>query len=99
MYRASHDSLASTIARLEDELRTLQALRAPARPAERTLWVVTAVSLLLAVFAGAAVVSLHDRAADAERRFEGARVRLERKTQDLGTCETFAFHELAAARD
>jgi hypothetical protein len=39
------------------------------------------------------------RADDTERRFQGARVRLERKTQDLGACESFAFHELHAAED
>jgi len=99
MYRASHDTLASTIERLEAELRTIRALRAPPRPRERVLWTVTAVSVLCALFAVAALGSLRARADDAERRFDGARVRLERKTQDLGACESFAFHELHALED
>jgi hypothetical protein len=60
---------------------------------------VSAVSLLCALFAGAAVVSVRDRAEDAERRYLGARIRLERKTQDLGTCEAMGFHQLAATQD
>jgi hypothetical protein len=99
MYRASHDTLASTIERLEAELRTIRALRAPPRPRERILWAVTAVSLLCGLLAGAAVVSVRDRAEDAERRYLGARIRLERKTQDLGTCEALAFHQLTATQD
>ena len=99
MYRASHDTLASTIERLEAELRTIRALRAPPRPRERVLLAVTFVSVLCVVFAAAGLTSVRARADDAERRFEGARVRLERKTQDLGACESFAFHELHAAED
>jgi hypothetical protein len=99
MYRASHDTLASTIERLETELSTMRALRAPPRPRERVLWAVSAVSVLGAVFAVAALTSVSARADYAERRFEGARVRLERKTQDLGACESFAFHELRETRD
>jgi hypothetical protein len=99
MYRASHDTLTSTIERLEAELRTIRALRAPPRPRERVLWTVTVVSALCALFAVAALGSVRTRADDTERRFQGARVRLERKTQDLGACESFAFHELHAAED
>jgi hypothetical protein len=99
MYRASHDTLASTIERLEAELSTIRSLRAPARPRERVLWAVSIVSFLCALFAVAALTSVRTRAEDAERRYEGARVRLERKTQDLGACESFAFHELRATRD
>jgi len=99
MYRASHDTLASTIARLDAELRELRALRAPPRPRERVLWVVTAMSVLAALFAVAACGAQRARADDAERRFDGARVRLERKTADLGVCESLAFHELRGDRD
>jgi hypothetical protein len=99
MYRASHDTLAATIEHLEAELRTIRALRAPPRPREKALWAVTVVSALCAVFAVAALTSVRARADDAERKFEGSRVRLERKTQDLGACESFAFHELHAAED
>jgi hypothetical protein len=99
MYRASHDTLAATIERLEAELRTIHALRAPPRPREQALWAVTAVSVLCAVFAVAALTSVRARAEDAERKFEGSRVRLEQKTEDLRACETFAFHELHAAED
>jgi hypothetical protein len=99
MYRASHDTLASTVQRLEAELRTIRALRAPPRPRERMLWGVTVVSVLCSLFALAALSSVQARADDAERRFDGARVRLERKTADLGACEAFAFHELHATRD
>ena len=99
MYRAPHDTFASTIERLESELREIRALRAPRRPRERILWAVTAMSLLAAAFAVAACVSAGARADDAERRFDGARVRLERKTQDLGACESFALRSLRAAQD
>jgi hypothetical protein len=99
MYRASHDTLASTIERLEGELRTIRALRAPLRPREHVLWAVTLASVLGALFAVAACSAAGVRADDAERRYDGARVRLERKTQDLGTCESFAFHELRGAQD
>ena len=99
MYRASHDTLASTIEHLEAELRTIRALRAPPRPREQVLWAVTIASLLGVLFAAAACSAARIRADDAQRRFDGARVRLERKTQDLGTCEAFAFHELRGAED
>jgi hypothetical protein len=60
---------------------------------------VTVVSVLCALFAGAAVVSVRDRAEDAERRYLGARIRLERKTGDLGACESLVFHELQPTQD
>jgi hypothetical protein len=99
MYRASHETLVSTIEHLEAELRDLRALRAPARPSERLLWMVTATSILGAVLAVAACASARAHGADAERRFDGARVRLERKTQDLTSCESFALHELRGEPD
>ena len=99
MYRASHDTLASTIERLEADLRTIRALRAPPRPRERVLLAVTVTSVLCALFAAAALTSVRARADDAERRYGGARVRLERKTQDLAACESLAFHELHAPQD
>jgi hypothetical protein len=99
MYRASHDTLASTIERLEAELRTIRALRAPPRPRERVLWTVTVASVLCALLSAAAFTSVRARADDAERRFQGARVRLEQKTLDLGTCESLAFHGLRAQED
>lgn len=99
MYRAPHDTFVSTIERLETELRELRDLRAAPRPRERALWMVTAIAVLVAVFAGTALAAAREHAADAERRFEGARVRNEQKTQDLKTCEDLAFHALSTARD
>jgi hypothetical protein len=97
MYRASHDTFASTIERLEAELRELRALRAPARPRERYLWTVTVASVLGMVLAIGACVAARARTEDAERRFDGARVRLEVKTQDLGACETLASRAMHVA--
>jgi hypothetical protein len=99
MYRASQDTLFSTVERLETELRELKELRATPRPRERVLWVVTVVSVLGAALAGAACASTRAHVDDAERRFDGARARLERKTQDLSTCESFALHELRGEKD
>jgi aminoglycoside phosphotransferase (APT) family kinase protein len=95
MYREPHQTFASTVERLETELRELRALRSIPRPRERVLWAITALSVLGAIFATAASVSIRESADDAERRFEGARTRLELKTQDLGACESFAQHVLA----
>ncbi|HEY1696743.1 MAG TPA: hypothetical protein VGG39_31490 [Polyangiaceae bacterium] len=99
MYRASHDTFVSTIERLECDLRELRALRASPRPRERVLLAATAASVLGAVFAVAGLASARAHALDAERRFDGARIRLEQKTRDLQTCEDLAFHALAADRD
>lgn len=99
MYRASHDTFASTIERLETELQDLRALRATPRPREFVLWAVTGMSVIGAVLAVGACWATHARAADVERRYDGARVRLERKTHDLATCEDLAFHELRSVSD
>jgi hypothetical protein len=99
MYRAPHDTFASTVERLETELRELRALRAPRRPRERFLWTVTAMSVLGAVLAVVSCLAARAQAEDAERRFDGARVRLEQKTQDLGVCESLAFHTLRGEKD
>jgi hypothetical protein len=94
MYRAPHDTFASTIERLEGEVRELRAMGVPRPPRERVLWITTAVSVVGALLAVAAFGAASARADVAERRFDAARVRLERKTQDLGACESFAYHEL-----
>ena len=99
MYRASHETLVATIEHLEGELREMRALRAPPRPSERVLWMVTATSVLGAVLAVAACASARAHGDEAERRFHGARVRLEQKTQDLASCESFALHELRGEED
>jgi hypothetical protein len=100
MYRAPHDTFVSTIERLEAELRELReaglspCLGTTRRTRERTLWATTAVSVIGALLAVAACGAARTRADDAERRFDAARVRLERKTQDLSECESFAYREL-----
>jgi hypothetical protein len=99
MYRAPHTTLASTIERLESELREVRALRGPARPRERLLWAITTVSVLGAVFAGAALTAATAKADVAERKLDGVRTRLELKTQDLGACESVAFHALRGTQD
>ncbi|HEY8041149.1 MAG TPA: hypothetical protein VIF15_15185 [Polyangiaceae bacterium] len=93
MYRDSHDTLAETIERLEQELREVRALRAPRRPRERVLWTVTVLSVAAALFAGAAAGAARARADELALRFEGAALRLELKTRDLGACESLAFNQ------
>ena len=99
MYRASHDSFAGTIERLEAEVRELRALRAPGRPRDRALWATTGIAVVGALLAVAACGAARSRAADAERRFDAARVRLERKTNDLAACEELAYKQLRVDRD
>jgi len=99
MYREPHETFTSTIERLETELRELRALRTRPRPRETALLAVTVLSVLSAVLAGAACVSIHASVDDAERRFAGARARLEVKTQDLGACESFASHVFRGRTD
>jgi hypothetical protein len=99
MYREPHDTFASTVERLETELRELRALRATPRPRERVLLTVTVLSVVGALLAGAACASSSVSAEDAERRFAGARTRLVLKTQDLGTCESFAQRALTGTSD
>ena len=99
MYRAPHDTFASTIERLEAEVRELRAVGSPRRARERALWATTAVCVVGAVLAVAACGAARTRADLAEHRFDAARVRLELKTKDLGVCEALAFHELRGDRD
>lgn len=87
MYRGSQESLAETVARLEGEIAELRSLHAPARPRERTLWAVTALSAILAVLACVALRTAHERAEFLQRRFDAAASRLDVKTQDLTACE------------
>ncbi len=94
MYRDPDETFASTVERLETELHELRALRARPRPRERVLWAVTAASVLGAVLSLAALVSTRASADDAELRFEGARLRLALKTQDLGACESKAWRAM-----
>jgi len=94
MYREPHETFASTVERLETELRELRALRARPRPRERVLWVVTALSVVGALLSGAACASSRARVDEDELRFEGARLRLELKTRDLGACEARAWHAM-----
>ena len=87
MYRGSQESLAETVARLEGEIAELRTLHAPARPRERTLWAVTALSAIVAVLSCVALRTAHERAEFLQRRFDAAAIRLDMKTQDLTTCE------------
>ena len=96
MYRDSQHSFAQTIERLETELAELQAVHRPPRPRERTLWAVTALSVVAAILAGAACASAHARAAMLKQRFDAAATRLDAKTQDLNECVTLAGGRKAA---
>ncbi|HEX8791905.1 MAG TPA: hypothetical protein VF765_13215 [Polyangiaceae bacterium] len=87
MYRGSQESLAETVARLEGEIAELRSLHTPARPREKTLWAVTALSAILAVLSCVALRSAHERAEFLQRRFDAAAMRLDMKTQDLTVCE------------
>jgi hypothetical protein len=88
MYRGSDPSFAETIERLETELAELRSLNAPPRPRERTLWMVTAFSAIIAVLASVACASAHTRSNYLQQRFDAAAYRLDVKTKDLGTCES-----------
>ena len=85
MYRESAESLACTVERLE---RELAALRAPARPRERVLGALTALSVVAALLSVAALRAEREHAAALEDRFEAAAVRLQAKTDALGECES-----------
>jgi hypothetical protein len=87
MYRGSQESLAETVARLEGEIAELRCLHTPARPREKTLWALTALSAILALLSCVALRSAHERAEFLQRRFDAAATRLDMKTQDLTACE------------
>ena len=96
MYRDSQQSFAETIERLERELAELQAVHRPPRPRERTLWAVTALSVIGATLAGVACASARERAATLQVRYEAAAARLDVKTQDLNECVSLAGDRKAA---
>jgi hypothetical protein len=94
VYRDSHESLVRTIEQLRADLDQLREPRPTQRRRRRLLVVATTVSAFVTVYALAACVAAKARADDYERKFNGARVRLEAKTNDLGQCESFAQHML-----
>ena len=96
MYRDSQHSFAQTIERLEQELAELQAVHRPPRPRERTLWAVTALSVVAATLAVVACASSRERAAVLQMRLDAAATRLDVKTQDLNECVSMAGDRKAA---
>jgi hypothetical protein len=94
VYRDSRESLVRTIEQLSSDLDDMRELRPRRRWGSGVQLLVTTASALVAVYAIAACVAAKARADDFERKFNGARVRLEAKTRDLGQCESLADHVL-----
>jgi hypothetical protein len=90
MYRESNEGLVETIERLEREIEEMRALRAAPRPREKMVLLGGVLAGIMAVMAGAALLSANARADEAETRFEKARVLVQEKTQTLGECEALA---------
>jgi hypothetical protein len=90
VYRDSHESLIRTIEQLRSEVDPMRELRPVRRWRARVLLLVAIASAFVTVYAVAACVAAKARADDFERKFNGARARLEAKTRDLGQCESFA---------
>jgi hypothetical protein len=98
MYRDPQASFADRVERLEKELAELRALRAPARPRERTLWSVTGASVVAALLACSALASTSVRAVDLQRQLEETRSRLDVKSELVGECERVAEDAVNAQR-
>jgi hypothetical protein len=95
MYRASHDTLAQTIERLEAELEELRALRATPRFRARTLCAVTATSVVTAILSATACAASHAGSAELRRqhhtllhRYESARAGVVQTSHDLSIART-----------
>jgi hypothetical protein len=84
MYRESHEGLHRTIDRLEGELYDLTSVRR--RSHERTLWLVTAMSLLCAAAGFLSATGSRAHAREVEQRLWQTEARLGVKTRDLYQC-------------
>jgi hypothetical protein len=84
MYRESHDGLLHTIDRLHRELGDLGTVRP--RSYERTLWFVTAASVLCAVLGLSAASASRAHTREVEATLSQTRARLTVKASDLAQC-------------
>jgi hypothetical protein len=97
MYRASQESLAQTVARLERELAEMQGLSGSPRRRVRLLAAVTGISVTLSVLLGLACAATHARAERLQRHMAEAAELLDSRAQDLQMCATLAQEEERAA--
>lgn len=88
MYRGSQESFAETIERLEREVAELRAALAPGRRREVKTRLFAALCGMLTFLALAACAAARARADQLTTRFDAEAAILERKTRDLGTCES-----------
>jgi len=97
MYRASQESLAETVARLERELAEMQGLSGSPRRRMKLLAAVTAASMVTSLLLGVACASVHERAERLQTHMtEAARLPGSRAT-DLQTCVDLAQEKDRAA--
>jgi hypothetical protein len=97
MYRASQESMAHTVERLERELAELQGLTGSPRRRMKVLAGVTGASLTLSAFLGLACAATHARAERLQQHMTQAAALLDSRAQDLYTCTALAQEEERAA--
>ena len=97
MYRASQESMAHTVARLERELAELQGLTGSPRQRIKRLAAVTGASLMLSAFLGLSCAATHARAERLQQHMSQAAALLDSRAQDLHTCTALAQEEERAA--
>ena len=96
-YRASHESLADTVARLERELAEMQGLACSPRRRVKILGAITAVSLVVSALLGLSCAVVHARAERLQRHMNAAAELLDSRAADLQTCASLAQEEERAA--
>ncbi len=99
MYRASHESFAETIEKLERELAEMRGLAGSPRRRLKVLGVVTGLSVVATIVLGAACAATHERAERLQRHMSQAASLLDSREQDLHTCTTLANEQLGATRE
>jgi hypothetical protein len=90
MYRASQESLAETVTRLERELAEMQGLSGSPRRRVKLLTAVTAASVVASVLLGVACATVHARAERLQRHMTEAAQLLDSRAQDLQVCVDLA---------
>lgn len=96
MYRASHESFAETIEKLERELAEMRGLAGSPRRRLKVLGVVTALSLMATFLLAVACQATHERAERLQRHMAEAAALLDSRDHDLRTCTTLANEQLRA---
>jgi hypothetical protein len=96
MYRASHESFAETIEKLERELAEMRGLSGSPRRRMKVLASVTGLSLVATFLLGIACEATHERAERLQRHMTEAAALLDSREHDLHTCTTLANEQLRA---